>query len=77
MATHALGDLVEAWAFGVGTSLAKTRDAAKNDAMVHFFKRLVIDSETFFDTWTHVLDDDVGVCCHFVEDRAPFFSFEI
>ena len=55
-AAHALGDLVEARALGIGPVLAEARDRAQDDARVHLLQALVVDAEAELHVGAVVLD---------------------
>src|SRR5215467_2315151 len=71
---HALGDLVDTGAPGVGPVLTEARNAAIDDARVDLFDRLVIDTESVLHVGFVVLDDDVGALSELKEDRAAFVA---
>ena len=74
---HPLRDLVDPGAPGIGTVLAKTGDAAVDDARVDFFDRLVIDAEPVLHIRLVVLDDDVGAPRELKEDVETFLGLQV
>ena len=66
---HALGDLVEARALGIGAVLAEARDRAQHDARIHLLQALVVDAEAKLHVGAVILDHDVGLLHQLHEDR--------
>ena len=57
---HALGDLVDAAAVGVGAVLAEARDRAVDEARVAGAHGVVVEAEAGLHRRAHVLDEHVG-----------------
>src|SRR4029453_2028112 len=74
---HALGDLVEARAFGVGAVLAEARDRAQDDARVHLLQAFVVDAQPELHVGAVVLDHDVGLLDQLLEDGEAVGFLEI
>ena len=66
---HALGDLVEAGAVGVGPVLAEAGDAGENDPRIDLAQALVVDAEPVLDVGAEVLDHHVGLPDHAAKHR--------
>src|SRR5580704_5749706 len=67
-AAHALGNLVEARALGIGTVLAEARDRAQHDARIHFLQALVVDAQSELHVGAVILDHHVGLLDQLHED---------
>ena len=76
-AAHALGDLVEARALGIGPVLAEARDRAQDDARVHLLQALVVDAETELHVGAVVLDHHVGLLDQLHEDGEAVRLLEV
>jgi hypothetical protein len=74
---HALRDLVEPRALGVGAVLPEARDRSEDDAPVHLGERRVVDAEAVLHVRAEVLHHHVGALGEAHEDRAAFGLLEV
>src|SRR5260370_18235645 len=68
---HALGDLIEARALGVGAVLAIARDRAQYDTRVHLLQAFIVDAEAELHVGAVVFDHHVGLLHQLHEDGLP------
>ena len=74
---HALGDLVEARAIGVGAVLAEAGNAGIDEARVKGVKGCVVDTEAMLDVGAVILDEDVGGRGEAPQNLNALGSFEV
>src|SRR5262245_42589592 len=72
-----LCDLIDTGTGGVGTCLAKARDAAIHDARIDLRHRLIVDAKSMLHVRAVVLDHDVGLFRQFEKDVAPFRRLQV
>ena len=74
---HALGDLIETGALGVGAVLAEAGDAGKDDAGVDGLQAFVIDAEAVFDIGAEIFHHHVGLFRQPHENLQPAGGLQI
>ena len=74
---HALSDLINPRALGVGSALAKPGNAAIDDARVDLFYRFVINPEPVFHLRTEILDDHIGLLGQLEKDRLALLGLQV
>jgi hypothetical protein len=76
-AAHALGDLVEARALGIGAVLTEARDRAQHDARIYLLQALIVDAQPELHVGAIVLDHHVGLLDQLHEDGLAVRFLEI
>ena len=74
---HALRDLIEARAAGIGAILAKAGNAGVNQPRIDARQRLVIDAEALFHVRAKILDHHVGFLDQPLERREPLRRLQV
>src|SRR5215475_8532637 len=74
---HTLRDLIHTWARRVGTTLAKSRNAAIDNPRIDLGNCVIIDAKSVLDVRAVVLDHNIGILRQLEEDLAAFRALEV